>query len=139
MQRKGFEATCGVSRYMGEDGEMRRPWCPATRILEHRETHLMKEKAERDGRRCTGGVPGRSSKQPRTEFPALKACPKPAYMQEMFRGVVPCDLWRCIRSTFSSTSGLLEGTPLPWDHLCLHDAVRLEKSPNLITVPYGRC
>jgi protein TilB len=31
---------------VGEDGEMRRPWCPATRILEHRETERQQQEAE---------------------------------------------------------------------------------------------
>ncbi len=32
--------------YMDEKGEMRRPWCAATRILEHREQERMNQEAE---------------------------------------------------------------------------------------------
>ncbi|CAL8462504.1 g2037 [Coccomyxa elongata] len=32
--------------FMGEDGEMKRPWCPATRILEHREMMQLNAEAE---------------------------------------------------------------------------------------------
>ena len=69
-------------RHMGDDGEMRRPWCPATRILEHREAQLLKEKAE-DRKHCTGVGPGTPTKKPRTDFPALKVCPVPACMRNV--------------------------------------------------------
>lgn len=32
--------------YQDEAGDMRRPWCPATRLLEHRETQAQEAEAE---------------------------------------------------------------------------------------------
>ena len=32
--------------YQDDTGEMRRPWCPATRLLEHRETQAQEAEAE---------------------------------------------------------------------------------------------
>lgn len=32
--------------HVDEDGVLKRPWCPATRILEHRETEAMNREAE---------------------------------------------------------------------------------------------
>lgn len=32
--------------YRDETGEMKRPWCPATRLLEHRETRAQEAEAE---------------------------------------------------------------------------------------------
>ena len=61
-------------RYMGTDGEMRRPWCPATRVLEHREAQRMQ--AEADRKRSTAmqqALRGPGRKQPRTDFPPLQA------------------------------------------------------------------
>lgn len=34
---EAFEGEVAESGYVDEAGELRRPWCPATRILEHRE------------------------------------------------------------------------------------------------------
>ena len=62
------------ARYMGEDGEMRRPWCPATRVLEHREAQRVQAEAER--RRSTAmqqALRGPARRQPRTDFPPLQA------------------------------------------------------------------
>jgi hypothetical protein len=53
---------------------MRRPWCPATRVLEHREALHAQAAAER--RRSTGmqqALRGPGRRQPRTDFPPLQA------------------------------------------------------------------
>ncbi|KAG1680975.1 hypothetical protein FOA52_009934 [Chlamydomonas sp. UWO 241] len=61
--------------YVDEKGEMRRPWCPATRILEHRENERLnavaesKKKAGQSGANL--GDTGPSQKARRHDFDAL--------------------------------------------------------------------
>lgn len=64
---------CCYGRYMGSDGEMVRPWCPATRLLDQREMDALNTKAEAakragmtDSRFAEKAVPLREG------FPALE-------------------------------------------------------------------
>ena len=61
---------------MGEDGEMRRPWCPATRVLEHREMKQLNADAEEQRRASQARFFGDHgpSKPYRHDFPPLQAC-----------------------------------------------------------------
>ena len=61
---------------------MRRPWCPATRILEYREAQALKDRAGQERGFCTGHGPGPLAKKLRADFPALKAWPATAYMHQ---------------------------------------------------------
>ena len=59
---------------MGEDGVMRRPWCAATRLLEHREMESLNSKAEAakaaaQAQMC-GGTTGKHKF--REDFPPLE-------------------------------------------------------------------
>ena len=60
--------------YRDESGEMRRPWCPATRILEHRESQAQEAEAEsrRKAQQQSYCNPDDIKTQLREDFPAIQ-------------------------------------------------------------------
>ncbi|KAG2454244.1 hypothetical protein HYH02_001278 [Chlamydomonas schloesseri] len=62
--------------YVDEAGELRRPWCPATRILEHREQEKANREAEEKKKAASGNKPvvelGPSKPLRRDELPPLE-------------------------------------------------------------------
>lgn len=60
--------------YQDESGEMRRPWCPATRILEHRELQAQEAEAEsrRKAQQQSYCNPDDIKTQLREDFPAIQ-------------------------------------------------------------------
>jgi len=65
-----------LDRYKGKDGEMKRPWCPATRVLEHREMQRVNAEAEERRRASQAKFFGdpHPAKPYRHDFPPLQAC-----------------------------------------------------------------
>ena len=61
--------------YRDETGEMRRPWCPATRILEHRESQAQEAEAEnkRKAQQQIYCNPDDTRVQLKDAFPAIQA------------------------------------------------------------------
>lgn len=65
--------------YQDETGQMKRPWCPATRLLEHRETQAQEAEAEA---RCKAQQksycnPDDIKTVLREDFPAILVCTHP--------------------------------------------------------------
>ena len=60
--------------YRDADGEMRRPWCPATRILEHRESEAQEREVERKRKEQQQSRPTLEDPKPelREDFPDVK-------------------------------------------------------------------
>ena len=60
--------------YRDESGEMRRPWCPATRILEHRESQAQAAEAEskRKAQQQSYCNPDDARAQLREDFPVIQ-------------------------------------------------------------------
>lgn len=74
-----------LDRYKGEDGEMKRPWCPATRVLEHREMHRVNAEAEERRRASQAKFFGDPypAKPYRHDFPPLQACAPLLYNMQL--------------------------------------------------------
>lgn len=75
MEDDGNEdAEIAETGYQDADGEMRRPWCPATRILEHRETEAQEREAERKQKEQQQNRPTFDEPKPelREDFPQVK-------------------------------------------------------------------
>ena len=62
--------------YEDETGEMRRPWCPATRLLEHRETQAQEAEAEarRNAQQKSYCNPDDVKPVLRDNFPSIMVC-----------------------------------------------------------------
>ena len=62
--------------YQDETGEMRRPWCPATRLLEHRETQAQEAEAEarRKAQQKSYCNPDDVKPVLREDFPSIVVC-----------------------------------------------------------------
>ena len=60
--------------YRDESGEMRRPWCPATRMLEHRESQAQEAEAEsrRQAQQASYCNPDDVKSRPREDFPVVQ-------------------------------------------------------------------
>ena len=57
---------------MGEDGQLRRPWCAATRMLEHREAQQQEAEAEAKRRASSRPDPMAPVPKPKRDaFPPL--------------------------------------------------------------------
>lgn len=75
MEDDGDEdAEIAETGYRDADGEMRRPWCPATRILEHRESEAQEREAERKREAQKRSRPTLDEPRPqlREDFPVIK-------------------------------------------------------------------
>jgi hypothetical protein len=61
--------------WVGEDGQVRRPWCAATRVLEHREAERLARAAERSRKESQQHLYQKADAKPsrRQGFPEIKA------------------------------------------------------------------
>lgn len=71
MMKVGF----AVHRHVDADGNMKRPWCPATRILEHREMERLNREAQERRKASQAaffGSDADASTRYRHDFPDIK-------------------------------------------------------------------
>ena len=67
-----WRSACWGCRHIADNGDMVRPWCPATRLLDHREAEALNAKAE--AAKKAGMTDSRFSEPTvplRNDFPAL--------------------------------------------------------------------